>query len=255
MKNYLISYGVYFAGTFESHETRVKNCSAEWLAKAKLGEYVAEKYPDFERLEIYRVSPDLPDWFTNLGKPFPWLIFAGLMCLASCTKPEPPAVNCTVLPGTSTVHPIFKYPIRSDVLSVRVRFTASCLYAPLRVECAGDWNKLIYFGDANPHSSGAAIVWMPENDSIRLGWYCWLDGTSPSKSGRMGTLTVVQVGEWVMLQISLKSGIMWSIDGITKSIPDRIRGRWVTQGWFGGADNVGCDCNAVERVNYQIEIN
>lgn len=66
MTTYLISYGVYFDGTFESHEIRIKNCTSEWHAKARLGGYVAKKYRNYERLEVYSIKQDI---FNGL---FPW---------------------------------------------------------------------------------------------------------------------------------------------------------------------------------------
>jgi hypothetical protein len=161
----------------------------------------------------------------------------------------------SVQPDSSVPMPYFKQATDTHILKIQVKFDQNCLYPPLRPECDGDWSKLIYLGSFNPHDDGAAIVWRHYKERLEIGYYLWLNGEAPSKSGRMGVIQAVKPDEWYYLTIDATNGVKWLLnDSIVKEYPDQITANWITQGWYGGADDKGCDCHATQLITYTLKI-
>lgn len=176
------------------------------------------------------------------------------MALFGCAK-DNPAFTVTVAKGSSIPTPYFKHTIPVAQLDLTVRFDGSCLYPTLAVGCAGDWNKLIYFGDINPHDNGAAFVWMHRGGKLELGWYAWINGIKPTISGKWGSIGTFNAGDVITLQIDLSNGVTWRVNGVQVAhLNNTVKGRWVSQGWFGGADDGGGNCGATQRVTYEIDM-
>jgi hypothetical protein len=170
-----------------------------------------------------------------------------IACL-SCEK-------VTVQPDKSTPMPYFKCSTNTPVLNIAVKFDSTCLYPQMRPECDGDWSKLIYLGALNPHQDGAAIVWRHYKERLEIGYYLWLNGEAPSKSGRMGVIQAVKPDEWYYLTIDARNGVKWLLnDSIVKSYPDQITANTISGGWYGGADDEGRNCHATQLITYQLKI-
>lgn len=60
MKTYIIDYCVYLNdGYFESHTMKVKNAPGEAVAKVRLEGYLKKKWPNFNRLVVYKCREDI----------------------------------------------------------------------------------------------------------------------------------------------------------------------------------------------------
>lgn len=180
-----------------------------------------------------------------------------LLCLFfACAKDND--VIYHVDKGSSWVLPYIKEQINRDSLTILVTFDQSCIYPALRDQCEGDFNKLLYFGDLNPHASGAAFVWrcVGSDRHLEIGWYLWYQGQAPFKNGTLGVIDTIYPGVEYKLAIALKKGISWYYnDRLVKRYDDRyIFGRWISQGWFGGADDQQHNCNATQRIEYRLRI-
>lgn len=172
-----------------------------------------------------------------------------ILLIVGCSK-------ITVQPDSSVPHPYIKQHHDSHVLNFEVRFDSTCLYEPMRAECDGDWSKLIYFGTFNPHDKAAAFVWRHYNDRLEIGHYLWYDGEPPYIWGRMGVIQAVTVDTWYNLTIDLTDGVKWLVNDSTVKQYEQypIDATWITGGWYGGADNDGNDCHAMNKITYQIHI-
>jgi hypothetical protein len=171
--------------------------------------------------------------------------------LAGCTP-----TDYSIKEGSSWISPYFKYTELSGTLKIQVRFHADCRYPELREECEGDWNKLIYYGTFNQHNDGAAFVWKPEgvDRHLTLGYYLWYDKKPPYVSQSWGKIMNIETDTWYTLEIDLRTGVDWYVNGVkVGGYSDKnISGRWVSNGWFGGADLEGRNCNAIQKVTYEI---
>jgi len=60
MKTYIIDYCVYMNdGYFESHTIKVKNAPSELVAKVRLEGWLEMKWPNFNRLVVYKCREDI----------------------------------------------------------------------------------------------------------------------------------------------------------------------------------------------------
>ena len=180
-------------------------------------------------------------------------IIISLCLLTGCL---PDTDTYTIRKGSTWVRPYFKYRNDSPILNINVRFDSTCIYPPQRVECEGDWSKLIYFGTLNPHHNGAAYVWrcVGADRHLEIGYYLWYNGEAPFTTGRMGVIQVVTPGEWYNLKIDLRNGVTWIVQGaIVHHFDLPITDWWITQGWFSGEDNSGRDCPTGQQITYTLQ--